>query len=130
MKQQKLCTRGKSCRRRFEDECGREGKAVKPRKARASRSTSKRREASPAADAEPFEATLSEAGWDTRGIEDVLDGRVWVLHQQGVKQRDIAQGVGKSLSTVNRIIQRGWRRSHDPYSIAPTSIYFVSCFIP
>ena len=57
-------------------------------------------------DAEPFEATLSEAGWDTREIEDVLDGRVWVLHQQGVKQRDIAQEVGKSLSTVNRIIKR------------------------
>jgi putative DNA primase/helicase len=57
-------------------------------------------------DAEPFEATLNEAGWDTRGIEDVLDGRVWVLHQQGVKQRDIAQEVGKSLATVNRIIKR------------------------
>jgi putative DNA primase/helicase len=57
-------------------------------------------------DAEPFEATLSEAGWDTRGIEDVLDGRVWALHQQGAKQRDIAQEVGKSAPTVNRIIKR------------------------
>jgi putative DNA primase/helicase len=57
-------------------------------------------------DAEPFEATLSETGWDTRGIEDVLDGRVWVLHQQGVTQRDIAQEVGKSPATVNRIIKR------------------------
>jgi putative DNA primase/helicase len=57
-------------------------------------------------DAEPFEATLSEAGWDTRAIEDVLDGRVWALHQQGVKQRDIAQEVGKSAPTVNRIIKR------------------------
>jgi putative DNA primase/helicase len=57
-------------------------------------------------DAEPFEATLSEAGWDTRCIEDVLDGRVWALHQQGIKQRDIAQEVGKSAPTVNRIIKR------------------------
>jgi transposase len=36
----------------------------------------------------------------------VLDGQVWALHQQGLKQRDIAQEVGKSAATVNRIIKR------------------------
>ncbi len=57
-------------------------------------------------DAEPFEATLTEGGWSTRDLQDVLDGQVWALHQQGVKQRDIAQEVGKSAATVNRIIKR------------------------
>jgi hypothetical protein len=56
--------------------------------------------------AEPFEATLTEGGWSTRDLQDVLDGQVWALHQQGVKQRDIAQEVGKSAATVNRIIKR------------------------
>ena len=57
-------------------------------------------------DAESFEATLIEGGWSTRDLQDVLDGQVWALHQQGVKQRDIAQEVGKSPATVNRIIKR------------------------
>jgi hypothetical protein len=57
-------------------------------------------------DAEAFEATLTEGGWSTRDLQDVLDGQVWALHQQGVKQRDIAQEVGKSPATVNRIIKR------------------------
>ena len=57
-------------------------------------------------DAEPFEATLTEGGWATRNLDDVLDGQVWALHQQGMKQREIAQEVGKSPSTVNRIVKR------------------------
>ncbi len=57
-------------------------------------------------DADPFEATLTEGGWATRNLEDVLDGQVWALHQQGMKQREIAQVVGKSPSTVNRIVKR------------------------
>ena len=57
-------------------------------------------------DAESFEATLTEGGWSTRDLQDVLDGQVWALHQQGVKQHDIAQEVGKSPATVNRIIKR------------------------
>ena len=54
------------------------------------------------------EVLLADVLGHERGVdlEDVLDGRVWVLHQQGVKQRDIAQEVGKSPSTVNRIIKR------------------------
>jgi hypothetical protein len=57
-------------------------------------------------DAESFEATLTEGDWSTRDLQDVLDGQVWALHQQGLKQRDIAQEVGKSAATVNRIIKR------------------------
>ena len=57
-------------------------------------------------DAEPFEATLTEGGWATRNLDDVLDGQVWALHQQGITQRVIAQQVGKSAPTVNRIIKR------------------------
>jgi putative DNA primase/helicase len=57
-------------------------------------------------DAEPFEATLTEAGWAMRNIENALEDRIAVLDAEGLNQRDIATEIGKSPATVNRVLKR------------------------
>jgi hypothetical protein len=69
-------------------------------------------------DAEPFEAALTAGGWAVRKLQDVLEDRVIALHQDGLNQRDIAAEIGKSASTVNRILKRA----------GETTESSVSCF--
>ena len=57
-------------------------------------------------EAEPFEATLTDQGWATKALSDVLEARVLALDAEGMKQREIASEVGKSAATVNRILKR------------------------
>lgn len=58
------------------------------------------------ADAEPFEAALTDGGWSTRSLENPRDAKIMALHDQGRSQREIAAVVGCSAATVNRAIGR------------------------
>ncbi|MDX1949624.1 MAG: AAA family ATPase [Rickettsiales bacterium] len=57
-------------------------------------------------DAKPFEAWLNEGGWKISEIEDAELNRVIELHNDGLKQRDIATETGLNLSKVNRLIKK------------------------
>jgi putative DNA primase/helicase len=56
-------------------------------------------------EAKSFEATKAENGWVVADIEDLMVKQVLELHAEGLKQREIAQEVGTSPATVNRILK-------------------------
>lgn len=59
-------------------------------------------------DAKPFEAALTtSAGWTTRDLADADMARVMVLKEQGLSVRDIAEELGMTKSTVNRMQKKG-----------------------
>ena len=58
------------------------------------------------AEAEPFEATLTAEGWARKALSSAVEDRVMALHDDGLTQREIAKEIGKSASTVNRIIAK------------------------
>src|SRR5262249_31929346 len=62
--------------------------------------------------AEPFEACLTQGGWAVRDLQQALEDRVVELQQAGLSQREIAAETGKSLGTVNAILQRRQRGEH------------------
>lgn len=57
-------------------------------------------------DAEPFEATLTSAGWAVRKLDDALEDLAVALQRDGLSQREIAGETGKSPAMVNRILNR------------------------
>ncbi|MFD1610825.1 AAA family ATPase [Sphingomonas tabacisoli] len=56
--------------------------------------------------AEAFEASLRDGMWTTRALEDVRTTQILELAAEGLNQRDIAQEVGCSAATVNRVLKR------------------------
>ena len=56
-------------------------------------------------EAKSFEATKTENGWKVADIEDLIVKQVLQLKEEGLSQRDIAQEVGTSPASVNRIIK-------------------------
>lgn len=61
-------------------------------------------------DVEPFEAQLSivdnVATWNISTLKEVIADKVQALLDEGLKQREIAQELETSLSTINRIIKK------------------------
>ncbi len=56
--------------------------------------------------AESFEAALVDGAWIVKSLSDEKEIQVLKLKAEGLKQREIAQEVGLSLSKVNRIIKK------------------------
>jgi putative DNA primase/helicase len=56
--------------------------------------------------AESFEAALVAGVWIVKSLSDEKEIQVLRLKAEGLKQREIAQEVGLSLSKVNRIIKK------------------------
>jgi putative DNA primase/helicase len=61
-------------------------------------------------DAKPFETKLTEESgtfvWQVRDLEDYQTEKIIGLSKEGLKQRDIAEEVGVSASTVNRTLKK------------------------
>jgi len=56
-------------------------------------------------EAKSFEATKTQNGWNITDIEDLIVKQVLQLKEEGLSQREIAQEVGTSPATVNRILK-------------------------
>lgn len=57
-------------------------------------------------EATSFEACLGQEGWTWHSIEDIRHRQIIDLHNDGLKQREIAAELGCGLGTVNRHINK------------------------
>lgn len=66
-------------------------------------------------DAKPFETALMEDNgaevWQVNDLEDYQTEKIIALSKEGLKQRDIAEEVGVSASTVNRALKKAKEES-------------------
>ena len=67
-------------------------------------------------EAEAFEATLSDDGWQVGSMADARTSSIMELNEQGLSQREIASTMGISPATVNRTIKREMKQGSAPLS--------------